>query len=162
MKFFYHENHEYPPSLSDYGSIRKPTSKVDYLKCLPQFIDDSNKGTYEKHDAPNLNGCITDGVALVQMNNPRTSKTFGEYCRIEISEEVERIPNTVEGVGIVFDVYRNTSRKRETREGRGKNKGIRISIEKNTPVYRKFNNFGSNSTEGNTVSGSQCMLTLKP
>ena len=42
-------------------------------------------------------------------------------------------------LGIVFDVYRKTSRKRETREGRGKNEGVRISINKNNPVNRTFN-----------------------
>ena len=40
---------------------------------------------------------------------------------------------------IVFDIYRKASRKRETREGRGKNEGVRISINKNNPVYRTFN-----------------------
>ena len=39
---------------------------------------------------------------------------------------------------IVFDIYRKASRKRETREGRGKNEGVRISINKNNPVYRTF------------------------
>ena len=73
------------------------------------------------------------------MNNPRTSKTFRECCRIKISEKVERISNTVERVDIVFDFYRKASRKRKTREGRGKNEGVRISIKKKTPVYRKCN-----------------------
>ena len=40
---------------------------------------------------------------------------------------------------IVFDVYRKTSRKRETGEGKGEKEGVKISIKKNTPVYRKFN-----------------------
>ena len=77
-------------------------------------------------------------VSLMVQANPRTSKIFGEYCGIEISEKVERIVNTVERVDIVFDVYRKASRKGETREGRGKNEGVRISIKKYTPVYRKF------------------------
>ena len=49
------------------------------------------------------------------------SKTFGEYCGIEISRKAERIANTVERVDIVFDVYRKAPRKQETLEGRGKN-----------------------------------------
>ena len=73
------------------------------------------------------------------MNNPRTSKTFGEYCGIEIREKVERFANTVERVDFAFDVHRKASKKRETHEGRGKNEGVRINIKKNTPVYRKFN-----------------------
>ena len=63
-KFICHENHEYPPSLFDYGSTRKPTSKTDFFKCLPQFTDDSNKKTFEKYEAPSVNGCSIDGAAL--------------------------------------------------------------------------------------------------
>ena len=112
--FFRHDNYKYSPLLPDYGSIRKPTSKAYFLKCLTEFTDDSNKETYE---APSVDGCIITGAALLQMNNPRTSKTFGEYCRIKISEKVERISNTVERVDIVFDFYRKASRKRKTPEG---------------------------------------------
>ena len=68
-EFFRHENHEYPLSLSDYGSICKLTSKADFLKCLPQFTDDSNKNTFEKYEDPSFDGCIIDGAALVQMND---------------------------------------------------------------------------------------------
>ena len=121
-----------------YGSIYKPTSKADLLKSLPQFTDDSNREAFEKYKALSVDGCITDGAALVQTNNTRTSKTFGEYCGIEIREKVKRIANTVERVDIVFHVYRKASRTRETRKGRGENEGVRISIKKNTPVYRKF------------------------
>ena len=70
-EFFRHENHEYLPSLSDYGSIHKPTSKADFFKCLPQFTEDSNKETFEKYEAPSVDGCTIDGAALVQTNNQR-------------------------------------------------------------------------------------------
>ena len=138
-EFFRHKNHEHPPSLSDYGTICKPTSTADFFKCLPQFTDDSNKETFEKYEAPSVDGCIIDGAALVQMNNPQTSVTFGEYCRIEIGKKVDRISNTMERVNIMFDVYGKESRKRETREETRKNEGVRISIKENTPVYRKYN-----------------------
>ena len=71
----------------------------------------------------------------------KTSKTFREYCGIEISEKVKRMANTLETVDVMFDVYRKASRKQETREaheGRAKNKGVRVNIKKNYPVYRKF------------------------
>ena len=35
-EFFQLENHEYPPTLSDYGKIRKPTAKSDFLKRMYQ------------------------------------------------------------------------------------------------------------------------------
>ena len=64
-EFFRHENHEYLPSLSDYGGIRKPTLKAGFLKCLPQFTGDSNKETFEKYEAASVHGCIIDDAALV-------------------------------------------------------------------------------------------------
>lgn len=85
--------------------------KADLLKCLTQFTDDSNKETFEKYEAPSIGSCVIDGGALVRMNNPRTSKTFGEYRRIEISEKVERMANTVESANVVSDGYRKASRK---------------------------------------------------
>ena len=119
-EFFRYENHEYPPLLSNGGGIHKLTLKA-------------------KYEASSVDDCIIDVAVLIQMNNPRMSKTFREYCGIEISEKVERITNTMERVDIVFGIFRKAPRKLETSEGRGKNKGVRISIKKNTPVYRKFN-----------------------
>ena len=51
-----------------------------------EFTDHSKRETYE---APSVDGCIITGAALLQMNNLRTSKTFGECCEIEISKKVE-------------------------------------------------------------------------
>ena len=136
-EFFRHENQE--PSLSDYGSIHKPTSKTEFLKCLPQITGYSSKVIFVKYEPPRVDGCIINVAFLVQMNNPRTSKTFGEYYGIEISEKVEKIADMVERGDIVFDVYGKASRKRGTCEEREKNEGVRINIKKNTLVYRKFN-----------------------
>ena len=80
-----------------------------------------------------------DGAAVGQMNNLQTSKTFGEYYGIEIKEQVERIAHTDERVHIVFDVDRKASRKRKASERRRNNEEVRISIKKNSPLYRKFN-----------------------
>jgi hypothetical protein len=37
--FFSNEVHKYPPSISEYGRLRLPSSKSDLLKCLPQSGD---------------------------------------------------------------------------------------------------------------------------
>ena len=55
VEFFSHKNHEYLSWLSDYGRICTPTSEVDFLKCLPQFIDDSKRQFTEifgKYEVP--------------------------------------------------------------------------------------------------------------
>ena len=44
----------------------------------------------------------------------------------------------VQQLGIVVDVYKKGSRKRETWKGRGKKDGMRLSIKENTRIYRKL------------------------
>ena len=70
--FFSHMNHEYPPSISEYGKIRKPTSKSDFLSCLPKDVI-----TFER---PLVDAYVIDGPAFVHMNTPKMSSTYGEYC----------------------------------------------------------------------------------
>ena len=83
---------------------------------------------------------IVDGPGLVQSTLPKKSKTFGSYCNNEIGSKIKDMAEMVDRVDIVFDVYRTDSRKRETRDGRGKGKGegVRISVQKDTPIYKKF------------------------
>ena len=78
--FFRHENHDIPPALSEYGRIRKPTMKSDFVKCLPtiqEAIETAESGI-DKYTAPNVDAIIVDGPTLVQMNTPKVSSTFGE------------------------------------------------------------------------------------
>ena len=135
--FFRHENHEYPPSIPEYGKIRKPTAKSDFLKCLPTEIDETvDQASVTRYDAPLVDDCITDGPALVQMNAPKLARTYGEYREFELGSKVKSMTNGAERIYIAFDVYKANSRKRETRESRGKGEGGRFLIKKNTPVYR--------------------------
>ena len=136
--FFSHENHEFPSALSECGNIRKPTAKADFLKCL-STESDKEQTPMERNEPPMVDAYIVDGAALVQMNAPKLAKTYGEYAETEVCNKVKALANKCERVDIVFDIYKNCSRKRETCEGRGKNDGVRVSIRKNTPVFRKFN-----------------------
>ena len=73
--FFQLENHAYPPSLSEYGKLRK-SNKSDFLKCL-----EDHGGT--KIQFPEVAAEVIDGAAAVQMIKPEESKTFGQYCKEE-------------------------------------------------------------------------------
>ena len=139
-EFFRHENHNFPPSLSDHGKIRKPTSKSDFINCLPELVDESYHSSVIRYSRPEVDAIIVDGPALVQMNPPKTSSTFGDYCINEIASRIKGMAETVRRVDVVFDVYREDSRKRETRDSRGKSgEGVRISVQNDTPIFRKFN-----------------------
>ena len=130
--FFSHENHAYPVSISEYGKLRKCSAKSDFLKCL----EDLAEPCYEH---PSVDMMVIDGAAFVNINQPKSSKTFGEYCDVEIKKKVEILANKVQRLDLVFDTYIPNSIKSETRESRGY--GIRISVRKETPVHKKFQEF---------------------
>ena len=56
---------------------------------------------------------------------------------IEIGDKVRSLLACVQQLDKMFDVYQKGYCIRETQERRGKD-GVRLSIKKNTPIYRKF------------------------
>ena len=126
--FFCHENLDFPSALSDYGEIRSPTNKADFLECLPKFLNEEPIEIL--YDSPNVDVYVIHGPALVQATKPKYSKTYGEYCNNEIKNKSEQ-------TDLIFDVYKKDTRKRHTRLGRGKKGCVRIIIAKDTPVYKK-------------------------
>ena len=133
--FFSHENHAFPIAISEYGKLRKATSKSDFLECLESLIEVT-------HDAPEVSMKVIDGAAFVNMNRPKSSSTFGIYCQDELVPKLIFHAKNVQRMDLVFDVYREISLKSQTRENRGE--GIRISVRKNTPIYKDFTKFMRN------------------
>ena len=66
--FFAHENHAFPVSLSEYGKLRKATSKSDFLQCMESLADVT-------YDAPDVSMKVIDGAACLNMNGPKSSIT---------------------------------------------------------------------------------------
>ena len=93
--FFCHENHDYPPALSDYGNLRRPTSKSDVLKCLSKSSEESN-------EAPPVDAYVIDGAAFVHMNPPKFSTNYGDYCEFELGWKVKSLARSVKRVDMVF------------------------------------------------------------
>ena len=75
---------------------------------------------------------------MVQMNAPKTTKTSGEYSKVELGDKVHFLLTCVQQLDIVFDVYQKGSCKSGTWEGHGKKDSVKLSIKENTPIYRKF------------------------
>lgn len=73
-EFFVHENHAYPPSISEYGKLRKG-NKSEFLKCLDKY------GEVDHEPPPLVTAKVIDGAVLVQMTPPGKSKTFEEYSQ---------------------------------------------------------------------------------
>ena len=62
-EFFSHENHSYPPSLSQYGRVRQ-TAKSDCIKIFSKYAE-------VRYQEPDITALVIDGAALVQMLPPR-------------------------------------------------------------------------------------------
>jgi hypothetical protein len=102
----------------------------------------------EELKAPSLNPPIVetkviDSAAFVNINAPKESKTFGEYCSIEIADKIRRLSCSLKRLDFVFDTYREVSIKSQTREDRGK--GFRVSVREETPICKRFSEFLRNN-----------------
>ena len=73
---------------SDYGKIRNPTAKSDFLKILCQEKGLSCETVSVKYEQPEVNATVVDGAAMVQVNAPDTAMTFGKYSKVEIGDKV--------------------------------------------------------------------------
>ena len=135
--FFAHNNHAFPVSISEYGKLRKATSKSDFLQCMESLVDVT-------HDAPDVSMKVIDGAAFVNMNRPKSSTTYGKYCEDELLSKLKFTSQNTKKLDLVFDVYNENSLKSQTRENRGGR--MRISVGKDTPICKDFQKFMRNDT----------------
>ena len=108
-----HENHSYPPAISEYGKFRKCNDKSNFLGCIKEIHKASRA-------YPTVECSAIDGTAFVNVHQSRTSKNFGEYCEREIKQNISYTLGHASRVDLVFDVYRDIITKGTTRAGRGK------------------------------------------
>lgn len=133
--FFSHENQLFPPSLSDDGKLRTPTSKSELLKCLD---------TDEQPECPQRFDCkIFDGAALVHSLPLSSATTFADYGDMVFKPYIKQELQKVNRVDLVWDRYYQSSLKKTTREKRGI--GIRRKVTPTTKVPTKWKDFLSDS-----------------
>ena len=114
VDFFKHENHSYPPSLSEYGKLNHPSQKSDFLTCLKGPSDES----VEVFNPPEVEAVVIDGAAWVHFHPPKQSNKFAEYCTNEVIKPIFSIQNA-KRFDLIFDVYSLSSLKQTERERRG-------------------------------------------
>ena len=110
MIFFSYENQPWPPSLSDQGQLRRG-QKADLLKCQPQATSPVS--------TPLVDAVIVDGAVIVQMLEPKPSRTFDEYFSIVFAPCVLKQLENAKRVDLVWHVYLDDSLKKSLREKRG-------------------------------------------
>ena len=135
-EFFAHENHAYPPSISNFGMLRLG-DKSDLLKML------QDTGT-KPHDC-RFECKIFDGGALIHFLSPKNATLlFSEYSHQIFLPFLERELSTVKRVDVVWDRYLTDSLKNCTREKRGP--GVRVKVGPQARVPKNWNAFLRDST----------------
>ena len=109
-----HENHPFPPPLSNYGNMSLGT-KADLLQCLDDLLLRSDSACSQRE----AHVIIIDGAALVNILKPAMPETFDDYASMFMEHIRRQFVGSVCRVDIVFNVYRPDSLKTTTRRKRG-------------------------------------------
>lgn len=128
-EFFSHEVQPFPPSLSEFGKLRLPSSKSDLLKCIIK----------SQHPEPpsQFDSRICDGAVIVHCLPVTGVVTFDDYAD---NVFVPYICNQAsQRVDVVWDTYVPDSLKESTREKRGK--GVRRKVGGGTKLPPKWMQF---------------------
>ena len=115
--FFEHENHPYPPSLSDSGTLRQG-KKSDLLSILAQKTHQEPPGIVDVK--------VFDGAAVVHFLPTTNITTLNEYASGVFFPHIMNQLETSERADVVWDTYITSSIKESAREKRGK--GIRRKV----------------------------------
>jgi len=68
--FFSHENHPWPPSISEHGKLRLPNKKSDLLSCL---------GERTKKVPTIFHAKVFDGPGIIHSLSTKQASTFEKY-----------------------------------------------------------------------------------
>lgn len=134
-EFFMHENQPYPPSLSEFGSLRFG-KKSDLLACINKVSS-----------APHPQSCdvkVFDGAALVHALPTSSVSTFDEYANIIFIPFLHSHLLTTTRIDVVWDEYRQASLKEAAREKRGK--GVRRKVAGHVKIPRQWQWFLEDSS----------------
>ena len=135
-EFFLHENHPWPPSISDHGKLRLPTKKSELLACLDVNTPPTEPSRFDAK--------IFDGATVVHALPINQASTFDEYGGMVFLPWMEQQLQSCDRVDVVWDSYRPDSVKESTREKRGT--GLRRKVTGKTKLPRNFPDFLRDST----------------
>ena len=138
--FFRHENHAYPPSLSQFGDLLSG-SKADIAAFLEEFSE-------SVADSPSVDVLVLDGAAIVCMLKPVGSITFQQYADSVFLPYLKSLLKDVPHLDVMWDVYTDDSLKSSTRERHGK--GIRRCVASTNTVPGNWQEFLSASEKKKT------------
>ena len=141
-QFFQHENHAYPPALSQMGKQRTGT-KSDLVGFLEDIVP-----TEDLSPTPFIQVVLLDGAAIVNMLRPGFANIFSDYATQVFIPYITSQMQHVNRLDVVWDEYIADSLKAETRTRRGK--CIRRRVEPSNSIsgnWQEFHRIHDNKTE---------------
>ena len=123
LEFFHHENQSFPAALSDGGKLHS---------CQLASILETKIATADTR--PETSAIKVDGSALINTLPSRASKIFEQYATKDVIPTTEAFTSIYRRTVIVFDVYRPTSLKAETRSKCGQGARRRVTDKGRLPI----------------------------
>ena len=120
QEFFKHENQTSPASLSDSGKFHtcQKSQLAELLQAQVAIPDKEPRG--DNHNRWLGTNPVPTSII------PCRSKSFDDYAREEVIQKIESYCTKYQRVDVVFDVYKSSSLKSETRSKRGQ--GVRRRV----------------------------------
>ena len=135
--FFSHENHPWPPSISEHGKLRLSNKKSGLLSCL-------GESTMHREAPMIFHAKIFDGPAIIHSLSTKQASTFEKYGDEVFLPWTNQQFSNCDRIDIVWDQYVAGSLKDSTREKRGK--GIRRKVQAQTKLPTNFSDFLRDTT----------------
>lgn len=107
QEFFEHENHKFPPSLSQNGWLNTGV-KSQLMSILEAGHDMQNS-------VPTVDSLLIEVTSLVYSKQPGQSRSFDDYTNNIILPHIKCLAQSHLRVDVVFDIYYDDSLKGETR-----------------------------------------------
>ncbi|KAK3910165.1 ATP-binding cassette sub-family A member 9 [Frankliniella fusca] len=133
--FFEHENHKFPPAISNASGMLRTGKKCDLMEKLETL------STTEIVFNNSCDAIVYDGAAVVQMIRPAKSKTFEGYFSADLKPFVESTVRkaSCSRIDVVWDLYLPGSLKAQERDSRGC--GVRRNVVPNGALPQDWSDF---------------------
>ena len=128
--FFKHENHPYPPSLSERGKLRQG-KRPDLIDILMQNTQTEPPSLFDAK--------VLDGAAVVHLLSVTNVSTFDDYASGVFVPHTMKQLDTSRRVDVIWDTNVVSSIKESARERRGK--GVRRKVADQTKVPGNWPDF---------------------
>lgn len=156
-EFFMHENNQYPPSISEFGSLRQSSSNDDMVKCLlksnkinqPIGVESDVLAAHSTAVEVSASALIINAFSHVQGEIPICVMTVKEYSEKMFDKFINMKSEKYSRVDVLFDVNQDNTLQEMTKEDCSVEKYVSL-IENETKLHNSKTWFAKFLNKANT------------